>query len=134
MPPAALDGIILLLVLGVGYALASEGLWGAALMTLNILFAGPDRAELLRALAAIIAENVEFLSGFADTMSLLGVFTVALIGLRIGTESLAPAMVRFPGPVYFLGDGSSVSPAARWSSGSCSWPSTRRRSTSGSSP
>ena len=103
MPPAALDGIILLLVLGMGYALASEGLWGAALMTLNILFAGLIALNFYEPLAAIIAENVGFLSGFADTLSLLGIFAVALVGLRIGTETLAPAMVRFPGPVYFLG-------------------------------
>ncbi len=103
MPPAALDGIILLLVLGMGYALASEGLWGAALMSLNILFAGLIALNFYEPLAAIIAENVEFLSGFADTMALLGIFAVALVGLRIGTETLAPAMVRFPGPVYFLG-------------------------------
>ena len=103
MPPAALDGIILLLVVGMGYALASEGLWGAALMSLNILFAGLISLNFYEPLAAIIAENVGFLSGFADTMSLLGIFAVALIGLRIGTETLAPAMVRFPGPVYFLG-------------------------------
>ncbi len=103
MPPAALDGIVVLLVLGMGYALASEGLWGAALMSLNILFAGLIALNFYEPLAAIIAENVGFLSGFADTLSLLGIFAVALIGLRIGTESLAPAMVRFPGPVYFIG-------------------------------
>ncbi len=103
MPPAALDGIIVLLILGVGYALASEGLWGAALMTLNILFAGLIALNFYEPLAAIIAENVGFLSGFADTMSLLGIFAVALIAMRIGTEMLAPSMVRFPGPVYFIG-------------------------------
>jgi uncharacterized membrane protein required for colicin V production len=103
MPPAALDGIVLLLALGMGYALASEGLWGAALMTLNILFAGLIALNFYEPLAVIIAENLGFLSGFADTLSLLGIFAVALIALRIGTEMLAPAMVRFPGPVYFLG-------------------------------
>ena len=72
MPPAALDGIVLLLALGMTYALASEGLWGAALMFFNILFAGLIALNFYEPLAAIIAENVEFLSGFADTLVLAG--------------------------------------------------------------
>jgi len=113
MPPAAIDGIIVLLVAGMTYALASEGLWGAALMTFNVLFAGLISLNFYEPLAALIAENVGFLSGFADTLSLLLLFAIGLIGMRIGTEMLAPAMVRFPGPVYFAGPGFSGSPARR---------------------
>ena len=42
VPPmsAMIDGVILLLVMGIAYAIFSEGLWGATLIFFNVLFAG----------------------------------------------------------------------------------------------
>ena len=40
MPPVIIDIVTLVLILGMTYALASEGLWGAALQFFNALFAG----------------------------------------------------------------------------------------------
>jgi len=95
--------LIVLLILGMTYALSSEGLWGAALMFFNVVFAGLIAFNFYEPLAKLLAENVTFLSGFADTLCLLGLFIVALLLLRLTTETLGPAMVRFPTPIYHLG-------------------------------
>src|SRR4051794_13006545 len=95
--------LVALLILGMTYALSSEGLWGACLMFFNVLFGGLIAFNFYEPLAQKLAENVPFLSGFADTLCLLSLFIVATFILRLTTESLAPAMVRFPTPVYHLG-------------------------------
>jgi hypothetical protein len=92
-----------LLILGMAYALSSEGLWGACLMFFNVVFAGLIAFNFYEPLAQLLAENVTFLSGFADTLCLLGLFIVAVTILRLTTETLGPAMVRFPAPLYHLG-------------------------------
>jgi hypothetical protein len=97
------DLSVLVLILGMTYALASEGLWGAALMFFNALFAGLIAFNAYEPLAALIAGNVSALSGYADTLSLLLLFLVALTILRVATDSLGPTMVRFPTPVYHVG-------------------------------
>jgi hypothetical protein len=85
------------------YALSSEGLWGAALMFFNTLFSAIIAFNFYEPLAQLIASNANFLSGFADTLSLLGIFIVSLVMLRMTTETIAPTMVRFPMPVYHVG-------------------------------
>jgi hypothetical protein len=94
---------ISVIILGMTYALISEGLWGAALMFFNILFAGIIAFNFYEPLAALLASNVEFFAGFADTLCMLGLFLVALTLLRLTTETLAPTMVRFPKMVYHAG-------------------------------
>jgi hypothetical protein len=103
MPPILIDVIMAALILGMTYALMSEGLWGAALMFFNVLFAGIIAFNFYEPCAAWLAANVGFLSGFADTLCLMGLFIVSLTLLRLTTETLAPSMVRFPTPVYHLG-------------------------------
>ncbi len=90
---------IVVLIAGITYALSSEGLWGAALMFFNVIFAGLITFNFYEPLAGLMA-GVGFLSGMADVLALLGIFTVALLLLRLTTESLAPAMVRFPTALY----------------------------------
>jgi hypothetical protein len=41
--------------------------------------------------------------GFSDAFSLLSIFCVSVMLLRMTTETLAPAMVRFPVPIYHAG-------------------------------
>jgi hypothetical protein len=103
MPPFVPDLVIAALIVGLTYALMSEGLWGAALMFFNVLFAGMIAFNFYEPLAALLAQNVSFLSGFADTLCLMSLFIVSIVALRLTTETLAPAMVRFPAPLYHLG-------------------------------
>src|SRR5437879_3785605 len=98
MPSIVLDLIVLALIAGMTYALMSEGLWGAALMFFNALFAALIAFNFYEPLAKLLAENVSFLKGFADALCLLVLFTVSLFLFRLATETLAPAMVRFPAP------------------------------------
>jgi hypothetical protein len=97
------DMIALVLIAGMTWALTSEGLWGAALMFFNALFAAMITLNFYEPLAALIANNVDFLSGYADALCILVIFTVSLLILRLTTENLAPAMVRFPMPLYHAG-------------------------------
>jgi hypothetical protein len=103
MPSVIVDLGVVVLILGMTYALASEGLWGAALMFFNVLFAGLITFNFYEPLAGVIGGNVSFLADYADSLSLLLIFVVSLLLLRLTTESLAPTMVRFPAPIYHLG-------------------------------
>jgi hypothetical protein len=99
------DLAVLALALGIIYALTSEGLWGAALMFFNVLFASLITFNFYEPLAKLIIDNVgnETVSSFADSVSMLLLFAISLLLLRLATESLAPSMVRFPTPLYHLG-------------------------------
>ena len=103
MADTIVNASIVVLILGMTYALTSEGLWGAALMFFNALFAGLIAFNFYEPLAALLAEKVEFLSGFADALCLLVLFVVSLLMLRLTTETIAPTMVRFPTPLYHIG-------------------------------
>lgn len=99
----AVNGVTALLMLGIMYALASEGLWGAALMFFNVLFSALIAFNFYEPLADLLAKNVSAMAGYADTLCLLGLFIVSIVIFRIVTETIAPAMVRFPLPLYHAG-------------------------------
>lgn len=98
-----LDAVVFILILGMTYALSSEGLWGAALMFFNALFAAMITLNCYEPLAQVIGSNVEFLSGYADALCILLIFTVSLLVIRLATENLAPAMIRYPMPLFHAG-------------------------------
>ncbi len=97
------DLVALVLIAGMTWALTSEGLWGAALMFFNSLFAAMITMNFYEIPARLIAEKVDFLSGYGDALCILLIFTVTLLILRLITENFAPAMVRFPMPLYHAG-------------------------------
>jgi hypothetical protein len=99
---AIINLIIVGLILGLTYALTSEGLWGAALMFFNVVFAGMIAFNFYEPLAALL-DGTGIKWGFSDTLCLLGIFMVAVVALRLTTETLAPAMVRFPMAIYHPG-------------------------------
>ena len=103
MPPWAIDLICVVLILGVTYALSSEGAWGATLMFFDVMFSGLIAFNFHETLAGLLAENAPAMAGWADFLCLMGVFVVCLITMRIATDSIAPAMIRLPKPVYHLG-------------------------------
>lgn len=103
MPPVVVDLGVVVLILAMTYALMSEGLWGAALMFFNALFAGLIAFNFYEPLAGLLATNVEAMASYADVVCMLLIFAITLVILRITTESIGPIMVRFPPPVYHLG-------------------------------
>ncbi len=98
-----IDLVVVLLIAGMTYALMSEGLWGAALMFFNALFATMITLNCYEPLAQLIGTNVSFMSGYADALCILLIFTVSLLIIRLLTELMAPSMVRFPTAVYHIG-------------------------------
>jgi hypothetical protein len=94
--------VIVALIAGMTWALMSEGLWGAALMFFNVLFAGILAFNFYEPLATLL-DSTGIGWGFSDTLCLLGIFLIAIVILRITTETIAPAMVRFPTPVFHIG-------------------------------
>jgi hypothetical protein len=97
-----INWVIVALIAGMTWALMSEGLWGAALMFFNVLFAGLLAFNFYEPLAALL-DGTGIGWGFSDTLCLMGIFIVALVILRLTTETIAPAMVRFPTPIYHIG-------------------------------
>jgi uncharacterized membrane protein required for colicin V production len=99
------DLCFLALLGGITYALMSEGLWGSALMFFNVLFAALISFNFYEPLAQLIVDQVggETVSSFADSVSMMVLFVVSLLLLRLATETITPSMVRFPMPLYHLG-------------------------------
>ncbi len=94
--------IIAGLILGMTYALTSEGLWGAALMFFNVLFGALVAFNFYEPLATLL-DRTGINWGFSDTLCMLGLFCVTVLLLRMTTETIGPAMVRFPMPIYHIG-------------------------------
>ena len=99
---AGFDLGLIALIAGLTYALISEGLWGSALMFFNILFAGMIAFNFYEPLARML-DSTGIKWGFSDTLCLLLLFIVSVVALRLTTESLGPAMVKFPMPIYHVG-------------------------------
>ncbi|HEU5119289.1 MAG TPA: hypothetical protein VFT74_22045, partial [Isosphaeraceae bacterium] len=103
MPAWVIDLIITILILGMTYALTSEGLWGAALTFFNILFSALIALNFYETLAQLIVDNASAVAPYADVICLGGLFLITFILLKVATEQIAPTMVRYPNPVYHLG-------------------------------
>ena len=95
---------IVVVVLGLTYTVMSEGLWGAALVFFNVLFASVIAFNFYEPLATLITENAgSWSDGYADLTCLLVLFLVSFVVLRVTTDSLGPTMIRFPLPVFHAG-------------------------------
>ena len=64
-------------------------------MFFNVVFGGLIAFNFYEPLARLI-DSTGIPWGFSDTLSLLSIFCLAVMLLRMTTETLAPAMVRFP--------------------------------------
>ena len=102
VPKVVTDLVMAFLILLMTYALSSEGLWGAALMFFNVVFGGLIAFNFYEPLARLI-DSTGIGWGFSDTLSLLSIFCISVMLLRMTIETLAPAMVRFPVPIYHAG-------------------------------
>ena len=103
MPEWTVDAVLALLTLGMTYALYSEGLWGATLMTFNVLFSALIALNFYEPVAKLLASSVEAVGDMADLICLGGFFVISLIGLRSLTGVIAPKAVRLPALVEQIG-------------------------------
>jgi len=93
----SLIDILLILVFGiVTWCVASEGAWGAVLMAITVLFSGLLAMNFFEPVAAYLQANV-FSSGrvstWCDVVSLAGLFSLFVFGLRTASERLIPEFV-----------------------------------------
>jgi hypothetical protein len=102
VPKIVIDLVLGFFIVLMTYVVSSEGLWGSALMFFNVLFSGMIAFNFYEPLARLI-DSTGIGWGFSDTLSLMSIFCVSLLLLRMTTETLAPAMVRFPVPIYHAG-------------------------------
>jgi hypothetical protein len=102
VPHWVIDLVFGFLILLMTYALSSEGLWGAALMFFNVLFGGLIAFNFYEPLAKLI-DSTGIGWGYSDAFSMLSIFCLSVMLLRMTTETIAPAMVRFPVPIYHAG-------------------------------
>ena len=103
MQPWMIDAFLVLMLLGITYALTSEGLWGAGLMFFNILFAVLVAMNFYEPLAQLLATNVSAMKDWSDFICLSALFLVSLVLFKTFTENVAPRMVRFPMGLYQVG-------------------------------
>ena len=105
MPGWVLDVLLLVIVGGITYAVSSEGLWGSALVFVNVMFAGLIAFNFYEPLAYLISDNVNisFVESFADFVSLIVLFSVVFSILRVCTDFLGPTRIRFVGWLDQLG-------------------------------
>lgn len=103
MQPWMLDTAVMILILGITYALTSEGLWGAALTFFNVLFAAVVALNFYEWAAAFLAEQGSAFADWADLLSLSGLFILTLTLLKLATEQMAPSLVAFPSIVENIG-------------------------------
>ncbi len=97
------DVTLLFFVLGVAYAVGSEGLYGAAIMFVNVLFGGLIAFSVYEPLAGAIARGMPFMATMADFVCLLIIFCVAFTLIRLATDMLGTMYVRFNGAVDQIG-------------------------------
>ena len=102
MQPWMINAVVTILILGMAYALASEGAWGSTLMFFNVMFAGLITFNFYEPLATqFVAWGMA--GAWVDFLASMGIFLISLIILRVLSDQIAPGMVRLPKPVYHLG-------------------------------
>jgi len=94
--------IIIGLILLMTYVLTSEGLWGSAVMFFNVVFGALIAFNFYEPLASLL-DRTGIGWGFSDTLCMMGLFCVSVLLLRLTTETIAPAQVRFPPAIYHAG-------------------------------
>ena len=97
------DAILVGITLGVGVAMYGQGMWGAGIMFVNILFGGIVAFNFYEPLAAFLVGNVWDFAGYVDCLCLGGIFTLTVLLLRLSTDYLSPQMVKFPPLLDFVG-------------------------------
>jgi hypothetical protein len=97
------DVTLLVIMLGITYAVGSEGVYGAALMFINVVFAGLMAFSIFEPCARWVAANLGFMAKMADFVVLLLLFAVFFTIMRLLTDMLGVWYVRFHGAVDQIG-------------------------------
>jgi hypothetical protein len=97
------DIACLVVLAGITYSVGSEGLYGAAIMFVNVMLAGVISFSLYEPAARVIAGNIGFMQTTADFVCLIVIFSLAFTLIRLVTDYLGPWYVRFHGAMDQIG-------------------------------
>jgi hypothetical protein len=93
--------ILLLIVAGVTWCVASEGAWGAVLTFLAVLFAGLLAMNFFEPLANLLDNMIgSVVQDFSDLTALLGLFALFTFLLRLATDNISPTDIELDGRIY----------------------------------
>jgi hypothetical protein len=95
--------IVLLIVLGVvTWCVAGEGVWGAALVFLSVLFGGLIAMNFFEPIAELLSSGSSW-DNYWDFLALIGLFAGSVTLLRMATEYLMPVYVEVLPLLYDIG-------------------------------
>jgi hypothetical protein len=99
-----IDCLLAAIVGLVTWTVAAEGAWGAAVVFLSVLFSGLLSMDLFEPVAGMLesAFGADW-SGRVDIIALLGIFSLAVFGLRALADKLVPSFINVHGWVYDAG-------------------------------
>lgn len=106
-----IDMLLLAVIAGVTWCVASEGAWGSALSFLSVLIGGLLAMNFFEGLAGVLQSSVASSTEWShrwDIVAFLGLFSVFTFGLRALTEKIMPTFVQVH-PIAFN--------VARWAFG-----------------
>ncbi len=99
-----IDIVLIAIVAGVTYFVAQEGPWGAAFTLFSVIIAGLVAMNFFEPLANALGNTM----GFAwqtkvDIIALLGIFSLIVFLMRMGTDALMPTYVEVHGLLWDIG-------------------------------
>jgi hypothetical protein len=94
-----IDVLIILVIAGVTWCVASEGPWGAASTFVAVLLSGLLAMNFFEGLASMFPASVEW-QNRADVIALLGLFAAFVAGLRFAIDYLMPTQAEVHAMVY----------------------------------
>jgi len=97
-----LDIILLVILAVVTWCVAGEGVWGAALVFLSVLFSAFFAMNFYEPVAALLSSGSSW-DYYWDFVVLIGLFAIAVTLLRVATEYLMPVYVEVLPLLYDIG-------------------------------
>lgn len=91
-----IDILLLAVLAGVTWFVATEGTWGAATVFLSTLLAGLLAMNFFEPLAATLEQSVPAGMAYWDFVALVGLFAALVFGFRAAGEYLMPTYVDVP--------------------------------------
>jgi hypothetical protein len=108
-----LHAVVILLIIACAAVLMNEGVFSAAVIFFCTILGGLIAFNYYEPVAGLLARNLSFLVGYEDIIAILGIFALAVTGLRLVTEQIAPTMVELPDIVH-RGGGLIIGAATGW--------------------
>lgn len=95
-----IDVLLLLIVVGVAWCVASDGAWGAGLTLLSVLFGGLLAMNFFEIISSFLTKNFEGMGMYWDFICLIGLFGIFTTLFRFAGEQISPVQIELDGPVY----------------------------------